>query len=511
MDIVNQSLSVLHLDDDPLFLDQFRDTLLRNKLGIRFSVTSCDTLEGFLQKLNSGINPDVIVLDINLDSKGGSGLDVAVTITRRFKDTVTVMCSDHHDTQTVNKSLRLGAHDFIFKGADENELPLRIYGAFQLFRSSNAKSQAKVRSGAKRIKAPVIGDTMVQIAGRIPRIIDSAITSVYVFGESGTGKELVSELFESHIDSGVPFIRVNCGAISSNLIESELFGHVKGSFTGANQDRKGFIEAADGGWVFLDEIATLSMSAQIALLRTLESHTIRKVGSSYEKKISVKVLSASNENIADLVEKGTFRQDLWQRLREAVIELPPLRDRMGEFNQLVEHICTTMTNGPYRISPSVLELLSRYHWRGGNIRQLRNCLRAMTELSVDKLLTPISLPSWFWSEIDGAGIKETGTQPTLSEERSGSPGYSKIVLELEKLQGLSFELLSYHLLYELIKLEFQKRGKMSLRSLSSIILVPRSTLSSKLRSLVYHNIVPLDTLAKMVGINKNILQGAEKE
>ena len=390
------TIRVLHLDDDLLVLDRFRSALSAPCSGFEFEIESFHNVAAFQDRLRKSPAALVAVLDINLNDQP-RGREMIRKVRTLMPDCAVIMCSSFADYRTIADCLKQGADDFIAKDSDDGELSFRIINAHQLTRRRRGIDGSDDNGLAHKLQ--IHGSSMRAVAQRVPLIIHSAITAVHVYGESGTGKEVVADLFEKSLPNSAPFIRVNCGSITPTLLESELFGHVKGAFTGAHSDKKGLLESADGGWIFLDEIATLSPSAQIALLRVLENHTVRRVGASEEKAIKVRVISATNESLQKLSQEGKFRTDLWQRLCETGIELLPLRQRLDEVPELVSHFCQVMQGGPYRIAPAALDVLLAYSWQFGNIRELRNCLRAMTEFAVDKLLTPLSIPQRIWAEL----------------------------------------------------------------------------------------------------------------
>jgi DNA-binding NtrC family response regulator len=485
-------LKILHLDDDALYLEQFTDILKKKSDIAFFVVESVSDVTSFYQKLEDSA-PHIVILDINL-GEDLDGRSIASSVKRKVPNCVVLMCSDHKGPSTVSKCFQAGADDFIFKGGDESELAIRLFGAWRL-KHQNGRS-----SVAKKALPVVAGKMMSDIAMRMERILQSAVSAVHVRGESGTGKELIGEMVEAMLPKNTPFIKVNCGAISPTLIESELFGYVKGAFTGAAADKKGLIEDADGGWIFLDEVATLSMPTQIALLRTLESGAIRKVGSSTEKKLKIRVLTATNEPIDQMIKDGRFRPDLWQRLCEATIELKPLRERMEEVPLLVEHFCRTMTNGPYQTAASTLDLLLAYDWHEGNVRELRNCLRAMTELSINGVLPPLSLPKWFWDKI-GETSQDERDEPEKTAH-SLSMAEKSLVISWDSPNYPSFDAMTQMLLLQLVRTEFGKIGKVSIRQLGKIIGMPKTTLSTRLRSLATDQFISIEELGRMVSVGK---------
>jgi DNA-binding NtrC family response regulator len=489
------TLKILHLDDDELYLEQFAAILAKQKDVAAFIVRSVSDLDSYMEALTA-MRPDIVVLDINLGADI-DGRNVAAATKKQMPGCTVFMCSDHKGPVTVARCFQSGADDFIFKGGDESELAIRLFGAWKL-RRPQEPSAVVARSLPK-----TAGKSMADMGGRIARIVNSAISAVHIRGESGTGKELISEIFEATLPKNTPFIKVNCGAISPTLIESELFGYVKGAFTGANSDRKGLLEDADGGWIFLDEVATLTMPVQVALLRALESGAIRKVGGTQEKKVRFRVLSATNEPIDQMIREGRFRADLWQRLCEATIDLKPLRERFDELEELARHFCKIMTNGPYQLSASAMDLLKAYDWREGNVRELRNCLRAMTELAVDGVLTPLSLPKWFWEKV-GDEDEEEREEVGASAAQSAAPsGAGSLTISWEEQGYPSFDAMTSLMLLQLVRNEFGRRGKVSIRQLAKTIGMPKTTLSTRLRNLVNDRFVGMDELSRMVSVGQN--------
>ncbi len=507
-----KSLRILHLDDDPFELERFQKAIADCEMACDLQVESfSDPLE-CKARLEEAPKADISILDIHIDSSLRGGVSLVEATRLQSPTTVILMCSAMDDFVTISECLSRGADDFLSKRTDRKELGDRILHSFQLAtlkKGGGEKSKTTTASGKSR--PPIIGSTLERISQRVPNIISSAITAVHISGESGTGKEMVADLFSTSLGN-VPFIKVNCGAITPTLLESELFGHVKGSFTGAINDKKGLIEAASGGWIFLDEVATLSPSAQVALLRVIENQELLRVGSTQPKPIQVRVLSATNEPLPQLVKEAKFRKDLWQRLCEAEIMLPPLRERPGEIEALVHHFCAKMPGGPYRISETALEVLSSLPWKSGNVRELRNCLRAMTELHVNKLLTPLAIPERIWKNIEDEQDLEERRPGSIQDEKvAEAPSARKtgalrakdeLVIPLDTTQPISYDNLSDLLLLELTKKLSESRGKLSLRQLAKIIGVSRSTLSGRLKGLVQKNLVALNELVTLVGLSQ---------
>lgn len=500
--MAGERLKVVHLDDDPFELERVRSALEKHALTCSFDVESLSTSEEFRKRINLKPIPDVVILDIHIDS-ADAGIKLAGFARKSSPKSVILMCSTADDVSTIGECLQAGADDFISKLSDKGELSLRVYNSYKLARLKHGTDASVNNSGKGKLNA--VGLTMNRIATRVPQIANSAISAVFIKGESGTGKEVVADLFGASLTGSTPFVKVNCGAIAPSLLESELFGHVKGAFTGATTDKKGLLEAASGGWIFLDEVATLSVSAQVALLRVIENQEVMRVGSTKAVSINVRVLSATNESIEKMIANGKFRGDLWQRLKEAIIELPPIRDRPDEIPALIDHFCTAMPGGPYQVSGPVKEILSNVSWSEGNIRELRNCLRAMTEFHVNKLLTPLSIPERIWDdlgdkpEVSGDAESPQGAAPL---PKKGQPGDGTISLAWDMSEKQNYDYLSDLLLLQMTRMLADSQGKMSLRSLAQAIGVSRSTLSGRFKAMIHRNVTDINELTKIVGITE---------
>lgn len=494
-------LKVLHLDDDPFETERMARLLQENELGPAWEVQSASTTAEFQSRLRS-FSPQIVILDIHLGDADDDGMSLVQETKKWVPEAVILMCSAMDDVATIAHCQNLGADDFISKKSDRAELNLRIHQSYKLARLKRGlddRAGVSMLSGSRN-QPRGAGATFERIARRVPLVIQSAVSAVHLEGESGTGKEVMADLFASQLPASTPFIKVNCGAITPTLLESELFGHVRGAFTGALTDKKGLIEAASGGWIFLDEVASLSSSAQVALLRALENQELRRVGANVTIKVQVRVLSATNEPLAKLVEEGKFRRDLWQRLCETEIKLPPLRERAEEIPALIKHFCETMPGGPYLVDGPALEVLTNLSWKGGNIRELRNCLRAMTELHVNRLLTPLSIPERVWKQMEDGEVSEVRAAGGVPEPEIRAPG--EMLLKVNARPPIHFETLADVLLLELLKSFTQTHGKTSLRKLAKAIGMSRSTLSGRLKMAVQKNLIELKELTALVGIGE---------
>jgi len=303
-------------------------------------------------------------------------------------DTPIVMISGHGDVETAVQALKMGAYDFLLKPLDLNRI---------LITTKNALESKSLRQETKQLRKRVAakGATMVGESPAIMRVreiinkVAPTEARVLITGPNGTGKEVVAHLIhENSARANGPLVEVNCAAIPSELIESELFGHMKGSFTGAVKDRAGKFEQADGGTLFLDEIGDMSMAAQTKVLRALQESEITRVGSDKAIKVNVRVLAATNKDLEKEIEKGNFREDLFHRLNVIPIHVPALNDRIEDIPLLVTHftglICAEQGIAPKTFENEALKALQAKEWTG-NIRQLRNVVERLIILAGSKI------------------------------------------------------------------------------------------------------------------------------
>ena len=303
-----------------------------------------------------------------------------------------IILSAENDIDSAVKALRSGAHDFLTKPIDMNRLlhSLRTTAEEPRTDQRTKSTQRTRRRSSTGSVDPIIGKS--DAIEHVRTLIDKVAVSearVLITGENGTGKELVARwLHEKSNRCGAPFVEVNCAAIPSELIESELFGHEKGAFTSAIKQRHGKFEQADGGTLFMDEIGDMSLSAQAKVLRALQESRISRVGSDKDIDVNVRVIAATNKNLRDEIAKGNFREDLYHRIGVIVIKVPALRDRAEDIPLLVDYfigkICEEYSLPPKRISREALDALKRMPW-SGNIRELRNVIERLIVLSGDEI------------------------------------------------------------------------------------------------------------------------------
>lgn len=376
---MSKSPVALIVDDEPDILQLLGITLLRMGIDTR----KAENLQQAYQHLQD-TQFDVCLTDMRLPD--GDGLELVEHIQDKHPQLPVALITAHGNMEIAIDAMKAGAFDFLSKPVDLNALRDLIGSALKLNNPATKTNKATTKT-----KKQLIGDTpvMKQLKQTILKLARSQ-APVYINGESGTGKELVAKLIHfkgPRVEA--PFVPVNCGAIPSELMESEFFGHKKGSFTGAITDKKGLFQLADGGTLFLDEIAELPVNMQVKLLRAIQEKSIRPIGSETEIPINVRILSASHKNLLKLVEQDEFRQDLFYRINVIELVVPPLRERAADIPKLTNFLLTQLSNlhgtGPISLSQSALARLQTYEFPG-NIRELENILeRSITLCSGDEI------------------------------------------------------------------------------------------------------------------------------
>jgi DNA-binding NtrC family response regulator len=314
---------------------------------------------------------DLILCDIKMPKK--DGLEVLEHIQNVSPQSAVVMISGHGDLATAVKAMRMGAYDYISKPPDLNHLLQTVNAALQKNTSPNKKT--------KSINVPkqytMIGNSeAIHTIHNMVEKVAPTMARVMIQGPNGSGKELVARALHFKSDrSSAPFVEVNCAAIPTELIESELFGHIKGAFTSAHKDRKGTFEQAQGGTLFLDEIGDMSLAAQAKVLRALEEHKIQRVGSAKTIAVDVRVIAATNKNISDEIAQNRFREDLYHRLAVIEIHVPALNNRRDDIPLLADHFLSLLTPKK-ELLPEAVVALQKMDWTG-NIRQLRNFIERL--------------------------------------------------------------------------------------------------------------------------------------
>ncbi len=334
-----------------------------------------DGLSG-MEKIKT-IDYDLVLCDIKMPKM--DGVEVLEAVKKIKPETAIVMISGHGDLDTAVNTMRLGAFDYISKPPDLNRLLNTVRNALD-----NTELVVENKRLKKKVskKYEMVGDSpeITHIKDMVAKVAPTD-ARVFITGPNGTGKELVAHwIHEKSERSKGPMIEVNCAAIPSELIESELFGHVKGAFTSANKDRAGKFEAANGGTIFLDEIGDMSLSAQAKVLRALQESKVQRVGSDKDIKVDVRVVAATNKDLKKEIAEGNFREDLYHRLAVILIKVPALNDRRDDIPLLIEHFAKKIANEQGGVvksfSKKAIKLLQDYDWTG-NIRELRNVIERL--------------------------------------------------------------------------------------------------------------------------------------
>ena len=371
---------VLVVDDEPDLLELVSLTLSRMSLRTR---TASDL--GSARRLLKAERFDLCLTDMRLPD--GDGLDLVAWIQEHRASVPVAVITAHGNVESAVRALKLGAFDFVSKPLDLGVLRKLVGSAIRLASAGEAEVTTTLR-GPRLLGSSAAMEQLREMIARVAR----SQAPVHICGESGTGKELVARMIhESGPRRGGPFVAVNCGAIPTELMESELFGHKRGSFTGAVADKKGLVQSAEGGTLFLDEIADLPLHMQVKLLRVVQEKTVRPVGAAREETVDVRILSATHKNLADLVAQGLFREDLFYRINVIELRVPALRERSTDVREIAEAILERLArraNGPSpRIADEAVRMLEAYPFPG-NVRELENVLERALTLSTDGFITP---------------------------------------------------------------------------------------------------------------------------
>ncbi len=434
----------LIVDDEPDIRELLEITLRRMTIDVR----AAETLEQARKLLKQG-PLDLCLTDIKLPD--GDGLELVEYIQRDYPSLPVAVITAHGSMDTAIRALKNGAFDFVSKPVDLHALRTMITAALKL----DARGEMDRRS-----RHLLLGDSpaMREIRFMISRLARTQ-APIFIGGESGTGKELVARLIHAKSPrTEKPFIAVNCGAIPHELMESEFFGYKKGSFTGAIADRAGLFQAAEGGTLFLDEVADLPLALQVKLLRAIQEKAVRPIGAQRESPVDVRIVSASHKNLAQLVRRGEFRQDLYYRINVIELRVPPLRERIEDIPELAHHILRKLARDAHRhdspsLASAALRALHRYTFPG-NVRELENILERALALCNHRVIESEDL------NLPGEGEAPACVAASVAKEVSlenymGEVERQAIVSALEKTHwnrtqaakqlGITFRALRYRL------------------------------------------------------------------
>jgi two-component system NtrC family response regulator len=379
-------MKVLIIDDDT----SFRRILEYNLLEEGYEVLSASSGEEGVAIFEAQV-PNLIITDMKMN--GISGIDVLNAVKKQSPDTLVIIITAFGAVDKAVEAMKLGAYDYITKPVNRDELKLVVRNALELtnlFRENkDLRKRIENREEFKHIVG--VSDVMAEIFSLVNKVADTEAT-ILITGESGTGKELVARaIHEQSSRRSFRFVAINCAAIPRDLLESELFGHIKGAFTGAIKDQQGKFQQADGGTIFLDEVCDLPLTMQPKLLRVLQEKEVLPVGSGKIQKIDVRVVAATNLDIEELVATGRFREDLYYRLSVIPIHLPPLRQRPEDIPLLLRHFAARAGCSHIVFAKELLEALSAYPWPG-NVRELENMVTRMMILREKDIIGIDDLP-----------------------------------------------------------------------------------------------------------------------
>ena len=384
------NLTLLIVEDDDVLLKTLSEVFSRKRFHVLSAESGSEALE--LAKSN---RIDLALLDLKLPDM--NGLTVMEGL-RELDETITVIVmTAYPDVKTAISAMKAGAYDYINKPFELDELKLIV---------EKSVETRNLRSEVERLRYQAEGKLFVEIIGDGPKIkevkkligivAETPNTSVLILGETGTGKEMVANAIHNNSErKDEPFIKVNCSAIPSNLLESELFGYKKGAFTDARQSKKGLFEIADGGTLFLDEIGDMDLNLQPKILQVLENRNFRKLGGTSDIQVDVRIITATNKNLEEMAREGKFRADLYYRLKVMVIEIPPLRERREDIIPLAEHFIQVHNRNLRKdvrgLSGECNNELFKYRWPG-NVRELKNILERAVILANTGEIQPKHLP-----------------------------------------------------------------------------------------------------------------------
>jgi DNA-binding NtrC family response regulator len=404
---------ILVVDDQEMMRDSLATTLAREG----HEVIAAGDGAAALGRLGAGGRFDLLITDLKMPKM--TGIELLQEAKRLRPELLVVMMTAHATVSTAVEAMKLGAYDYIQKPFDGDAIKLLVDRALEHGRLVRENQALRCMSEVS-VPRPLIGNSAVmqEVRRKIELVARSSAT-VLVRGESGTGKEVVARAIHQASERRErPMLAVNCAALSENLLESELFGHEKGAFTGADKMRRGRFELADGGTLLLDEVSEIAPALQAKLLRVLQESTFERVGSSISQQVDVRVIATTNRKLEHSVAEGKFREDLYYRLNVVPIELPPLRRRTDDVPELCRHFLHQIAKrdrSVFRhIEPEAMRALQRYDWPG-NVRELQNIIERATVLEMEPgVVRAATIGPWL-------GSRSVGAAPSAVEELAGKP------------------------------------------------------------------------------------------
>ncbi len=403
-------IELLIVDDDELLRQTLARRFQRQGLKVTQAAQGEEALEQAADK-----RFDVALLDLNLP--GMSGVELLGRLKERQPELEALLLTAHGSVETAIQAMKRGAYDYLAKPFHLPELEVHIQKAYEKVQLARRERQwvQQLSYESPRYRLVGSGAAMRKVVAMIEKVAATDAT-VLIRGASGTGKELVARALHTNSHRRErPLVTINCAALQETLLESELFGHMKGAFTGAVQAKPGLVEVAEGGTLFIDEIGEMAPGLQAKLLRVLEDGHYRRVGGTREVRADVRILAATNRPLEEEIQAGRFREDLFYRLNVVTIDLPPLRERRPDIPELVEHFLNTRPLGSrrYQVQADALEALQRYDWPG-NVRELANVIERAQILAEEHRITLDDLPESLVEPIAAAGI--SGGNPDMLRE-----------------------------------------------------------------------------------------------
>jgi two-component system, NtrC family, response regulator AtoC len=402
------ALHILAVDDDAVACDVLREILARE--GYQVSTASSGQAAIHLAR---EVPFDLAIIDIRMPDI--SGIEVLKALKHANAQMPVLMTTAYSSMNTAIEAIREGAYDYLSKPCKVEELTITVRRALEQSKLLRENQYFRQELREKYKFENIVGTTpaMLAVYKTVARLVDSKAT-VLIQGESGTGKELIARAIHFNGPRAEhPFVAVECASLAESLLESELFGHVRGAFTGAVETKKGLFEIADGGTIFLDDIAEISLGLQAKLLRVLQEHEIRRVGGTQPIALDVRVIAATNQDVEALVKAGRFREDLFYRLNVVMLRLPPLRERQEDIPLLASYFLRMYSEANHKlirhITPEAMALLGRYHWPG-NVRELQHTIERAVTLTMNSALLPADLPPRLQQQ---AVLPRPGSSPPL--------------------------------------------------------------------------------------------------
>jgi DNA-binding NtrC family response regulator len=423
---MKEEKSILVVDDDRIILDSLCEFLSLEG----FQTSRAETLGNTMAELQKQ-SYSLVITEINLPD--GDGFELLDTVRKNFPQTVVIMITGYGTIESAVKAIKRGAYDYLTKPIVDDELRLVVEKAIKQQSLMSENVSLRLQLEQKYSLENIISHDykMAKIFDLVEAVADST-TTILMAGPSGTGKSILARAIHQRSSRcNKPFVEVSCGALPETLLESELFGHVKGAFTGAVSNKEGKFLAADGGTIFLDEVANASPALQVKLLRVLEDKQFEPVGSNKTKTVDTRILLASNRNLAEEVKQGRFREDLYYRINVVTINLPALCERVGDVRLLAKHFLQVYSTQHSRekvgITDEAMEYLERYSWPG-NVRELENVIERAVLLSKDKYIGPDDLPN---SVKQDQSQEQTTYRPMSLKESLAEPEKNLIRKALE--------------------------------------------------------------------------------